>query len=257
VIHNAAIRAAGIDAVYLALHADTGNVAGLIHGLAHAGGGGNVTVPHKGVAADSVDKASAAVKATHACNTFWLQRGKVYGENTDVVGFREAVADVISDVQGTRALVIGAGGAARSVLHALLEDKASGVTVLGRTPGRAREIAEVAGRRSKRVRYITSTKLLAAEGFDLIVNATSLGLKDADALPLQFSAVGGLTAAFDVVYRPGGTRWIAIARATGIPSADGSEMLIRQAAAAFELWFDVEAPIAAMRRAFNSQITQI
>jgi shikimate dehydrogenase len=190
------------------------------------------------------------VRATHACNTFWLHRGKVHGENTDVTGFRHAVAEVIPDVGGARVLVVGSGGAARAVLYALLEDRVANVVVLGRKAGRAREIADVAGRRAKRVRYLTSDKSLRTEGFDLVVNASSLGLKETDKLPLEFSKLGGLTAAFDVVYRAGGTRWVEIARANGIPAADGSEMLIRQAAAAFELWFDVEAPVAAMRRAF-------
>jgi shikimate dehydrogenase len=114
-------------------------------------------------------------------------------------------------------------------------------------------MSAVAGRRAKRVRYITSDKTLRTEGFDLVVNASSLGLKDTDALPLAFSKLGGLTAAFDVVYRPGGTRWVEIARANGIPAADGGEMLIQQAAAAFELWFDTEAPLAVMRRAFSGR----
>jgi shikimate dehydrogenase len=209
-----------------------------------------VTLPHKAIAADAVDKPSAAVRATHACNTFWLHRGKIHGDNTDVTGFRHAVSEVIPDVAGTRVLIIGSGGAARAVLHALLEDRVADVTVLGRKPARAIEIADVAGRRAKRVRYLTSDKSLRTEGFDLVVNASSLGLKDNDALPLAFSKLGGLTAVFDVVYRLGGTRWVEIARANGIPAADGAEMLIRQAAAAFELWFDVEAPLAAMRRAF-------
>jgi shikimate dehydrogenase len=236
--------------VYTVLRCVADDVPGLLRGLARAGGGGNVTLPHKAVAADAVDKPSAAVRATHACNTFWLHRGKIHGDNTDVAGFRHAVAEVVPDVAGARVLIVGSGGAARSVLHALLEDRVDHVTVLGRKTGPAREIAAVAGRRAKRVRYITTDKSLRSEGFDLVVNASSLGLKDTDALPLEFSKIGGLTAAFDVVYRAGGTRWVDIARANGIPAADGCEMLIQQAAAAFELWFDVEAPVAVMRRAF-------
>ena len=239
--------------MYTALRCDADDVTGLLRGLAHAGGGGNVTLPHKAVAADAVDKPSASVRATHACNTFWLHRGKVHGENTDVAGFRHAVAEMIPELAGARVLVIGSGGAARSVLHALLEDRVANVTVLGRKAARAREIAEVAGRRAKRVRYLTSDKSLRTDGFDLVVNASSLGLTETDALPLEFSRLGGLTAVFDVVYRPDGTRWVEIARANGIPAADGGEMLIQQAAAAFELWFDVEAPVAVMRRAFLSK----
>lgn len=251
-IQNAAMRAANIDAVYVALRCSSDDAPGLIHGLARAGGGGNITIPHKGVAAASVEQTSAAVRATNACNTFWLRRGKVYGENTDVIGFKVAVREVIADLKGARVLIVGSGGAARSVLHAVLEEGASAVTVLGRAPARGKEMARVAARRARRMSYVTNAARLGAQGFDLVVNATSLGMKDTDRLPLKFSALGGLTAVFDVVYREGGTAWVRAARANGIPAADGAEMLIQQAAAAFELWFDVGAPVLAMRRAFRS-----
>jgi shikimate dehydrogenase len=247
VIQNAAIAAAGIDAVYVALRCGPRELPGLINGLARAHGGGNVTVPHKGLAAETVANPSARVRATHACNTFWLKGGKVHGENTDIIGFSRAVAEVLHDVHDTRVLIVGAGGAARAALYALLEGGAAGVTVLGRKPARSREIAAVAGRRAKRVAYITNESLLREEGFDLVVNATPLGLREADRSPLRFSLLSGLTAVFDMVYRPGGTAWVRQALANGIPAADGSEMLIQQAAAAFEIWFDLEAPIDAMR----------
>lgn len=253
-IHNAALEALGIDAVYVALRCAADDVGGLIGGIARAGGGGNITLPHKGVAADLVAKPSARVRATRACNTFWYQRGRIHGENTDVAGFSTAVKEVIEDVRGTRALVLGAGGAARAVVYALLEEGCAGVTVLGRSRKRAREIADVAGKRAQRVAFVTDEKLLQGEGYDLVVNATPLGMKDSDPLPLRFSRIGGITAAFDTVYREGGTEWVRVARANGIPAADGSEMLIQQAAASFELWFEREAPVAVMRKAFGADI---
>lgn len=251
-IQNAAMKAANIDAVYVALRCASADAPGLIHGLARAGGGGNITIPHKGLAAESVERASAAVRATKACNTFWMQRGKVYGENTDVIGFKAAVREVIGDLKGARVLIIGSGGAARSALHAVLEEGTAAATVLGRTPARGKEMIAVAGRKARRVSFVTDARRLGAEGFDLVVNATSLGMKETDRLPLRFSALGGLTAVFDVVYRQGGTAWVQAARANGIPAADGGEMLIQQAAAAFELWFDIEAPVGVMRRAFRA-----
>ncbi|HEX6559292.1 MAG TPA: shikimate dehydrogenase [Longimicrobiales bacterium] len=251
-IHNAALRATGIDAVYVALRCSGDALPGAMGALAHADGGGNVTLPHKGAAADIVDRASSRVRATHACNTFWLKAGRVHGDNTDVIGFSTALKSLIEDVRGTRALVIGAGGGARAVLHALLEDGCSGVTVLGRNRRRASEIAEVAGRRHRRVAFITNDRLLSEEGFDLVVNATPLGMRAADSFPLRLGRLGGLTAVFDIVYKPGGTRWVNYARALGIPAVDGSEMLIHQAAAAFELWFDAPAPLDAMRAGFDA-----
>lgn len=247
-LHHAAIAAAKLNAVYVALRCDVRDMPGLLLGLARANGGGNVTVPHKALAASTVERPSAAVRATNACNTFWLRNGKVHGENTDILGFSEAVREVLPDVRGTRVLILGAGGAARAALYALLDDGAAGITVLGRKAARASEIAAVAGRRARRVAYITRESLLRDEGFDLVVNATPLGLRPDDPPPLRFSSLAGLTAVYDMVYRPGYTAWVRQALANGIPATDGTEMLIRQAAAAFELWFDVEAPLAAMRK---------
>lgn len=254
VIQNAAMAARGIDAVYAALRCDADMLGGLLSGIARAGGGGNVTVPHKGLAAGILDRASARVRATHACNTYWSQRGRIYGDNTDVVGFSTAIKEVVADVRGTRALLLGAGGAARAVLYALLEDGCAGVTVLARSRKHAPEIMAVAGRRAARVAYITNEGLLHTEGFDLVINATPLGLRPADRRPLRFSRIGALTAVFDVVYNAGGTRWVNYARSLGIPARDGAEMLVQQAAASFELWFDISAPIDVMRKALAAPI---
>ncbi len=251
-IQNAALQACGIDAVYVALACGAPEFGGLLTGLAHAGGGGNVTMPHKSLAVRLLDKPSARVRATRACNTFWSRRGRIYGDNTDVAGFSAAIRGVLPDVRGTRALLLGAGGGARAVLYALLQDGAAGVTVLARNPKRADEIKNTAGRRARRVTFISDERLLAGEGFDVVVNATPLGLRTADRLPLRLARVDALTAVFDIVYRPGGTRWVNYARALGIPAADGAEMLIRQAAAAFELWFERSAPLVAMLAAFDA-----
>jgi shikimate dehydrogenase len=251
IIHNAAFHAAKVDAVYTTLRCNAADCASLILALSRAGGGGNVTIPHKGVAARTVEKPSPAVKATQACNTFWLEKNKVHGDNTDVAGFTHAVHELMPDLKGTRALVVGAGGGARALVYAVLEEGADWVTVLGRSRARRDEIEHVAGRRLKRVAYITSDKSLRHEGFDLIINTTPLGHRPNDALPFSLSKVAGVRAVFDIVYKMGGTKWVGFARALGIPASDGKEMLIQQAAAAFECWFQMQAPIATMRRAFD------
>jgi shikimate dehydrogenase len=249
IIQGAAMAEVGADATYVAMRCQADDLPGLLLGIARAGGGGNVTVPHKGRAAQIVEVASSRVRATRACNTFWLHRGRVHGENTDAPAFAATVREVAGDVRGARALILGAGGAARSAVYALLEDGCDGIVVLGRSRARAREISGVAGRRSRRVTYETNERAVRGEGFDVVVNATPLGLRPRDRLPLKFGKLGGLTAVFDMVYKPGGTRWTQYAHALGIPAADGREMLIHQAAAAFELWFDLPAPLDVMRKA--------
>lgn len=252
-IQNAAFKAAGLDAVYVPLQCSADDMPGLLVGLARAGGGGNVTIPHKGLAAETVEKPSARVRATRACNTFWGNRGKIYGDNTDVVGFMKAIHQVIPDLKGSRVLVVGAGGGARAVLYAVLEQGCAAVTVLARNQKHRPEIEFVGGRKSHRVSYITEPKILREEGYDLVVNATPLGLRDEDRLPFKLNVLGGVTAVYDIAYRVGGTAFVRYARSLGIPAEDGYEMLIQQAAAAFELWFDMEAPVSAMRKAFQTR----
>ena len=116
ILQNAAIKRARVDATYVALRCGPHHLPGLLQGLARAGGGGNVTIPHKGTAAATVDAPSRRVRATGACNTFWLRRGRVHGENTDVPAFGEALKQVIADVRGSRVLIVGAGGAEGAVV---------------------------------------------------------------------------------------------------------------------------------------------
>jgi len=250
-MHEAAMRRKGIDAAYMALRCTTEDVPGLMLGLAHAGGGGNVTIPHKGTAAQVVDAPSARVRATAACNTFWLQGSRIHGENTDVPALAAALRQVVPDLHGIRVLILGAGGAARAAVYSLLEQRSSGITVLARNAARAGEIEQAAGPNARRVTFTTSLTSIRGEGFDVVVNATPLGLRAIDPLPLHLHRIAAVTAVFDMVYRAGGTRWTNYARSLGVPAAEGSEMLILQAAAAFELWFGVDAPVDTMRRAFR------
>ncbi len=248
-IQNAAFRAAGVDAVYVALRATGEELPGLLRGLAAAGGSGNVTLPHKELAATLVDEATEAVRRTGACNTFWARDGRIHGDNTDVEGFRGALDDFRKGSPPRRCLLLGAGGAARSVLVALLQDGAEEVWILNRSVERARSVARRIG--DERVRVVETRREVEDEPFELLVHATPLGLSDEDRLPVDASLLGSVEGVFDVVYRPGGTELVRLARSRSIPAVDGSEMLVRQGAAAFARWWDRPAPIAAMREALR------
>lgn len=245
VLQNAAFRAAGVDAVYAALASSEEHVEPVMRSLA----GGNVTIPYKGVAAQALDRATARVQRTLACNTFWTEGRRLLGDNTDVAGFTIALQTLLPDSAGTRVLLLGAGGAARAALYGLLEAGADEVVVIARTRARQNELQHVSGRRARRLRIVRAQNDIRNQGFDVVVNATPLGLRPGDSLPLRFEKLAALRAAFDMVYRPGGTAWVARARALGIPAIDGTEMLVQQAAAAFELWWDRDAPLARMRAA--------
>jgi shikimate dehydrogenase len=245
---NAAFREAGVDGVYLALRCGAAEVPGLIRGIARGGGGGNVTIPHKGVAADSVDRRTEAVELTGACNTYWLESGEVWGDNTDVAGVTESVRSLLgARPAGARVLVMGAGGAARAAVAALVADGAGEVVVVNRNPDRCASLLE---------RFVDAPVRaatwagLSGDTFDLAVNATSLGLHSADPFPADPATLGA-AAALDLVYAPGGTRWLHALHAADIPAIDGIEMLIHQGVASFRRWWGIDPSIDAMRAALS------
>jgi len=255
VFQNAAIRALGLDGVYLALRCGPAELTGLLRGLALAGGGGNVTVPHKEAAYEAVDRATPAADATAACNTFWLADGEVWGDNTDVAGFHAALRLLLGrSIAGGRVLVIGAGGAARAVVHALASHGAERIVILNRTAERARDLAGRFGEAMARIDVVTSAEALAGDSFDLAVNATSLGLHADDPLPLDPRRAPPIDAALDLVYGPAGeTPWIRAMGSHGVATADGTEMLLQQGAASFRRWWGVDPPMKAMRAALRKR----
>ncbi|HUG39049.1 MAG TPA: shikimate dehydrogenase [Longimicrobiales bacterium] len=248
---NAAIRHAGLDAVYLALRCRAADFPALLRGLAGAGAAGNVTIPHKSAAVALLDQATAAVERTGACNTFWTADGRLHGDNTDVEGFGAACRELVGAPAGARVLVLGAGGAARAAVAALLDARADAVHVLNRSPERAGALAAALDPRGRKVTVLPPGAALRREGYDLVVNATPLGLLADDPLPLDLAVPARVGAALDLVYRPGGTRWTAEAARLDIPGADGTEMLLHQGAAAFRRWFDTPAPMEVMRGALG------
>jgi shikimate dehydrogenase len=204
-----------------------------------------VTIPHKETATRAIEQPSAAVVRTGACNSFWLEKGRVCGDNTDVEGFVHAVQLAFGDLAGARVLLVGAGGAARAVLLGLETLGAAQVQVFARSPARAAQLAPIlAGSR---------TRLVAGNAqpssCDMVVNATPLGLHDDDTFPWPLAELAPHTRIFDLVYRRGETAWVRAARAAGFPSADGQEMLVQQAAASFLRWWQREPPVDQMRLA--------
>jgi shikimate dehydrogenase len=250
---NAAIRHLGLDAVYVALRCSSSDAPGLIRSLARAGGGGNVTVPHKQLAARAVEVPSDRVVRTGACNAFWLAEGRVHGDNTDVAGVGGAVRSLLGrSPAGASVLLLGAGGAASAAVCALADEGAGRIVIVNRTPERAHELSARFRAPGLRIATADSVDELRGERFDLAINSTSLGLNAGDPLPLDPRA-STLTvgAALDLVYSPRETQWVHEMRACGIPSADGKEMLVQQGAAAFRHWFGVDAPVEVMRAALQ------
>jgi len=252
-IQNAAFAEAGVDGVYVAVRCEASDLPGFMHGLARAGGGGNVTLPHKEKAAASVDVPSEAVRRTGACNTFWGVDGKLHGDNTDVDGFRRALRIFLEGpAEGARVLLLGAGGAARAALLGLLDEGAKEVLLFNRTEERARAVARRIG--GQRCRVVPLVQDLAGERFDVIVNATRLGLKPGDASPLDLGILGRGGAALDLVYGKHKTPFVQSAESKGVRATDGMEMLVQQGAVAFERWWGRPAPTEVMRAAIRRSL---
>lgn len=252
-IQNAAFAEAGVDGVYIAVRCASDDLSGFMHGLARAGGGGNVTLPHKEKAAAVIDIPSEAVRRTGACNTFWGESGKVHGDNTDVDGFRRALTLFLDGpAKGIRALMLGAGGAARAALLGLLEEGASEVLLFNRTGERARAVARRIG--GKRARVVHLMQDLEGESFDVVINATRLGLDPHDASPIDFGILGRAGGALDLVYGTRKTPFVRAAEDRGIRAADGMEMLVQQGAASFERWWGQPAPTEVMRAAIRRSL---
>ena len=246
-IHNAAFAALGIAAQYTAIRCPAEDVAAIARSLARAGGGGNVTIPHKQHVLNALDEPSDYVRRTGACNTFWAEQGRVCGDNTDVAGVHAALAELAGSVAGARVLLLGAGGAARAACVALLDAGVARIDVLNRSRERTHELAAAIA--DDRVHVAT-----AIAGADLLVHATSLGMHPGDPLPLADHHLHSFGALLDLVYGVDATPLVRAARAAGVPATDGSTMLVAQAAAAFERWFRVPAPLEVMRRALNASL---
>ncbi|UCC84637.1 MAG: shikimate dehydrogenase [Gemmatimonadota bacterium] len=243
-LQNAAIDALEIDAVYVALWTWEDLVGPLMRSLP----GGNVTVPHKRAAAAALDHPSEDVRATGACNVFWWDESRgLCGDNTDAGAFRTAAEALLkAELTGCRVLLLGAGGAARAVVHACCRAGVDRVEILNRTRARAEELVADVGAPGA-VRVLEGGEGRSEEAYDLVVNATSLGLDPSDPLPVKSEAVQA-RALLDLVYGRDETPLVRAARAAGIEAADGRLMLLEQAILSFRRWFDRDPPREVMLR---------
>jgi shikimate dehydrogenase len=254
-IHEAAFRALGLRAEYRLVHVrrEDGDLEGAIRALA-ASGGGNVTVPHKQRAAELLERPSEEVRSIGACNCFWLDSdGRLAGDDTDVEGILGALGRLpgprLDD--GARAVVLGAGGAARAAVRALLRAGAGQVDVWNRTPERAEGLATHFGA-DGRVRALALPPS-SDPPVAVVIQATSLGLEPSDPMPPD-PALLRPGCALDLVYAPGSTRWARRAAQAGVPVLDGREVLLGQGALSLRRWLGVEPPIDAMREALQREM---
>ena len=212
--------------------------------------GANVTVPHKESVLACLDVLSEEARRTGAVNTIVRRDGRLEGYNTDIAGFEEALQeDGGFDPRDAHVLVIGAGGAARAVIYALLRGEAAQIALWNRSPERADALAGALDPVRRRLRVIGDDVGAAAAGAALIVNCTTLGMAGgpgAGRSPLLEAEIPVGAFVVDVVANPPETPLLAAARTRGCRTLGGLAMLVRQGAAAFELWTGRPAPLAVM-----------
>jgi shikimate dehydrogenase len=242
VMHNAAFRELGLDWRYVKLPVPPERFRETARALAGSGyRGANVTIPHKLAALEIADEPSEAARAIGAANSLTFADGAIAADNTDAGGLLSALAAEYVEPVGMRALVLGAGGAGRAAAWALREAGAAEVAVWNRTPERAAELARELG-----VRHATRP-----EPCELLVNATSVGLRGEDALEgLRLAHLDPPSVVVDFVYsHEGPTPIQAWGERAGATVVDGIEVLVRQGALSLEAWTGSRAPLEVMREA--------
>jgi shikimate dehydrogenase len=258
-MHNAAFAALGLDCVYVPLRVRPSELRRAVIGIRSVGiAGFNVTVPHKEAILPLLDRLSPAARAIRAVNTVVRQGDRLVGHNTDADGFRRTLRELGFRGAGKRAIVLGAGGSARAVCWALVQEGLKDITILNRDIARARSLAlEIRRRRSPRGAAVrTAFGSLAEAGqahrvndADLVVNCTSLGLDGRGMPPITLQATPSDCLVYDLVYGAAATPLVREARRRRRTATDGLGMLLEQARLAFEIWTGREPPRRIMARA--------
>lgn len=259
-MHTAAFEALGLKWDYSLVPVAPDEIEATLQRIQQAGWRGvNVTVPHKQTVIPYVDYLTKAAASIGAVNTLVYDEGQLgwIGYNTDWIGFLEALKEAGFDPTNCRAVLLGAGGAARAVLYALLDQGAT-VTIANRNHAKAEALAlefSTVFERAIAVCALNDTEGLqqALEQSTLLVNSTSVGMSPyitGDPLPPNLTIPPHLTV-YDLVYNPRETQLLKRARAAGATAIDGLGMLIHQGAEAFRLWTGQDAPIEVMRQAIE------
>ncbi|MBP0579470.1 shikimate dehydrogenase [Labrys sp. LIt4] len=249
-IHGFWLKELGIQGSYERIAVEPAAFETFVTTLADRGFvGGNVTVPHKEAAFRLASVDDPVARDLEAANTLWFEAGKLKGMNTDVAGF---LANLDQEAPGwgdslRRAVVLGAGGASRAILHGLIQRGAGEILLINRTVERAEALARHFGQKVKALAWDQAEAAL--EGADLLVNTTSLGMKGQPPLELDLSRLPRSALVTDIVYVPLETPLLAAARRAGLATVDGLGMLLHQAVPGFERWFGARPEVTPQLRA--------
>ena len=236
-LHNFWINSNNIDAVYEKKETREDELADLIlevkkkniHGI-------NVTVPFKKVVIPYLDHLSFESEKTQSVNTIYLNNNKTIGHNTDIEGFEKSIKKLKLDTVNKKVLILGAGGVVPSIVFALNKMKVSEIIISNRTKSKAKNLKDL----FKNLRVVDWGEV---PGFDMIINATSVGLKENDEINLDLSKIGKNKFFYDVIYKPNETNFLRIGKKQGNRIENGRLMFVYQARASFNVWHGIQPEI--------------
>lgn len=252
-----AFAAAGLDWRYLTLEVPPENLEAALGGLRAMGfKGGNFTIPHKVAVIQYLDGLSEAAELMGAVNCIIREDDKLIGENTDGKGFVQSLREV-TDPEGKKVVVLGAGGAARAIAVELGLSKVAEITVVNRSMERGQELVDLLNDRvnvaAKFVHWDADHAV--EEGADIVINATSIGLGNAAArVPLQYDSLTSEMVVADVIFNPPQTVFLTEAASRGCTTLDGLGMLVNQGVIGFKIWTGVDPDADVMREALEEYL---
>ena len=233
-LHNYWIKINGIDAIYEKKKLDENELEHLvlqikqkkIHGV-------NVTIPFKKAIIPFLDKLTDEALCTKSVNTLYLKDNKVIGHNTDIIGFETSIKKTNFNIFNKEVLILGAGGVVSSIILALKRMKVSKIKISNRTKKNAENLKKL----FKNLEIIEWGEI---PNFDVIINATSIGLKKNDYINLDFSLISKNSFFYDVIYNPRETNFLKTGKSLGCTTLNGKLMFIYQALSAFNIWHGIE-----------------
>ena len=255
-MHNAVIKALGLDMVYLPFEVKPSNLKEAINGIKSLGIiGVNITIPHKESVIRFLDDISEEARLVGAVNTIVYKDRKLVGYNTDGSGYMASLKEELGfNPKSKRIIIIGAGGAARGILAALATQKPKSITVANRTLSRAVSLIKTFKGKFRDTRFeaidLDNNMLkMSFNSVDLLINTTSVGMKQSKALKIPLETLPKIAIVSDIIYNPLETLLLKKAKKLGLTTHGGLGMLVHQGARSFKLWTGMDAPMNVMRKA--------
>ena len=243
-LHNYWIKMSNIDAIYEKKKINEDEVKDLILQMRKKEiYGVNVTVPYKNKVISHLDKLTSESQCTQSVNTIYLDNNNVVGHNTDIYGFEMSIKKTKHNLEGKKILILGSGGVVPSIIFALKKMKVLQISLSNRTREKAEKLKDL-------FEDLNIVNWGEVPNFDMVINATSLGLNQDDRIGIDFSSIGKDKFFYDVIYNSKETHFLKLGREMGNKTENGEKMFIYQAYSAFNIWHGIQPNV-------NDEITEL